>query len=67
MDRANAVLLMLLSVLLVSVSVFVYSTLMRLCDISLGKDSGVFTFWEIVVFVFWFLVILVIFPHWFWF
>ena len=52
MDRSNAVLLMLLSVLLVSVSVFVYSTLMRLCDISLGKDSGVFTFWEIILFVF---------------
>ena len=44
---------MLLSVLFVSVSVFVlFSSSMCLVDISLGKDSGVFTFWEIVLFVF---------------
>ena len=53
MDRSKVVLLMLLSVLLVSVSVFVlFSTSMCLGDISLGKDSGVFAFWEIVLFVF---------------
>ena len=52
MDRSKAVQLMLLSVLLVSVSVFYISTSMCLVDISLGKGSGVFTFWEIVLFVF---------------
>ena len=44
---------MLFSVLLVSESVFVlFSTSMCLVDISLGKGSGVLTFWEIVLFVF---------------
>ena len=44
---------MLFSVLLVSVSVFVlFSSSMCLVDISLGKGSGVFTFWEIGLFVF---------------
>ena len=51
MDRSKAVILMFLSVLLVSVSVFVFSTSMCLGDILLGKGSGVFIFWEIVLFV----------------